>query len=306
MRQRSIAAFATRLATCIGIVCSLLVALAIVVAAALPSGGEIAFMSTRELNVEIYLMDMSQRVLVNLTRTPDYGEFDPSWSPDGRQMVFSAQMESSFDLYVINIFRMDILAGGLTPLTDTLAVSVFPQWSPDGKQILFASDRDSYPAIYLMSADGDDVRQFTPDETFDRPAWSPDGQRIVYTSGVGGSTELHVMNADGSSALTENAVYDGAPAWSPDGEQIAFVSWRDQNAELYVMRADGSEPRRLTENPADDLWPAWSPDGEQIAFVSSRDGNFELYVMNADGSGVQRLTWNAAEDSEPVWRPVGF
>jgi dipeptidyl aminopeptidase/acylaminoacyl peptidase len=125
--------------------------------------------------------------------------------------------------------------------------------------------------------------------------------------GKDGDEEIYTVSPDGLglTALTSNAVSDGAPAWSPDGRSIAFVSFRDGNYEIYVMGADGTNPTRLTDDAGYDLNPAWSPDGQRIAFTSDRDGDSEIYVMGADGSSPTHLTTNTAYDDEAAWSPDG-
>ena len=208
------------------------------------------------------------------------------------------------------------LTGG-SPAADTL-----PQWSPNGKSILFQSYRNQreFPDdadVYVMDADGSDVREVTFSNAFDGDAsWSPDGKRLVFESRRDGNSELYTINANGSGTkrLTFNSVFDGDPAWSPDGKSIAFSSDRDGNREIYAMNADGSNVRRLTNTGGVvsdvqldglDADPAWSPDGRRIAFNSNRDGDYEIYVMNADGSGQRNLTDNASLDALPAWSPDG-
>ena len=104
-----------------------------------------------------------------------------------------------------------------------------PRWSPDGKKIIFCSNRgvesegseDAYE-IYVMDADGSNVRQLTTNErSATRPHWSPDGKKVVYHSARDGNPkdwkdhEIYVMDADGSNVrrLTFNKAIDGHPAW---------------------------------------------------------------------------------------------
>ena len=167
---------------------------------------------------------------------------------------------------------------------------------------------DGNSEIYVMNADGSDVKNLTNNSANDySPAWSPDGNRIAFYSGRDGNSEIYVMKADGSDVknLTNNSTNDVSPAWSPDGNKIAFVSERDGTAGIYVMNADGSGVTRLTNNSTSNHEPAWSADGRRIAFYSGRDGSGEIYVMNADGSGVKNLTNNSAVDSMPAWSPDG-
>jgi len=177
-----------------------------------------------------------------------------------------------------------------------------------GRRIAFASNRDGNDEIYVMNADGSELKNLTNNPAIDyNPAWSPDGQRIVFLSDRTGNGDIYVMNADGSKVtrLTDTPANDRRPCWSPDGRRIAFSSERDGNWEIYVMNADGSEQKNLTNNPDLDDDPSWSPNGQRIAFVSGRDGSRDIYTMSADGSGVTRLTDSKTWQWRPSWSPDG-
>ena len=101
-----------------------------------------------------------------------------------------------------NIQVMDVATGVVTTLFDASATSYdsAPAWSPDGRQIAFESDADGDREIYVMNADGSNVRQITHNTLWDEgPAWSPDGTKFAFSSGA---DDLHLdvwtMNVDGS------------------------------------------------------------------------------------------------------------
>jgi Tol biopolymer transport system component len=205
-----------------------------------------------------------------------------------------------------------ISAEMLGATTEACVANLAPVPSNVG-QIAFQSDRSGSTNIYLMDADGTDVRRLTDSTANDQyPIWSPDGSSLVFISGRDGNSELYVLVSGEDRdtfeevRITHNTVDDANPAWSPDGTRIAFASRLEGSWDIYVVDADGANLTRLTDHIATDYAPVWSPDGTQIAFVSERDGNGEIYVMNADGSNPRRITNSDANDSESiVWSPDG-
>jgi TolB protein len=195
----------------------------------------------------------------------------PSWSPDGKSLVYSATQDSGGGWLT---FVSDIGTGANRQLTGIPENATDPSLSPDGSRLAFAWYTDEHQThdLYLINADGTGMLNLTNTPNLNEigPAWSPDGKMIAYSGAI--------YAADGSNSPSD----------------------------LYIINTDGSDPRQLTIHPDADFDPAWSPDGKQLAFVSERnsnnDSNYEIYLINADGSGEMRLTNNHSTDRWPTWR----
>jgi CubicO group peptidase (beta-lactamase class C family) len=218
----------------------------------------------------------------------------PSWSPDGRSLVWVGNHDGQNDIYA-----GDVLGSGVLQLTDDAAQDVFARWSPDGSAIAFSSDRDGDHEIYLMAPDGNDVRRLTRNDVDDWvPAWSPDGLQIAYVSSDGGR-HLRVMAADGTADRRVSGAVDEPwwPTWSPDGTRLAYES----GGVIYVIPAAGGDPIRL---PIPQIrvtrFPAWAP-GTDIAFSSDGD----IYATTEDGTNLRRLTETSTTETTPAWSPDG-
>jgi hypothetical protein len=113
--------------------------------------------------------------------------------------------------------------------------------------------------IYLMNADGTDIRQITNDGS---PAWSPDGQSIVFAAGAGEAHDIYSVSIDGShlDRLTHTsavkALPDVVPGWVADRLHRVPAEQKTR-----VMDADGGRAHPVTDIP-NDAWADsldWSP-----------------------------------------------
>jgi Tol biopolymer transport system component len=284
--------------------------------------GKITFHSNRDGDFEVFVMNADGTQQTQLTHN-DSHEFDPAWSPNGKQILFNsfpADFSSDGEIFVMNADGT-----GIVQLTDNDAHDFGTTWSPSGKEIAFVSNRDGADDAYVMNADGSGVRRLTTNAyVVGVTAWSPNGKQIAFISyrdyvlfGSLGDLEIFVMNADGTgiTQLTNNTVDDEGDhaGWSPNGKLFSFSSRRvgadldifGGDLDIFVMNADGTGVRQLTGidgDAAEDDDSFWSPNGKQLAFHSTRDGDEEIYVMNVDGSGVTQLTFNTGfADGVPVW-----
>ena len=142
---------------------------------------------------------------------------------------------------------MDVATGVVKTLFDaspTIDDSA-PAWSPDGRQIAFESDLDGDKEIYVMNADGSNVRQITHNTLWDEgPAWSPDGTKFVFSSGA---DDLHL--------------------------------------DIWTMNVDGSNPRQLTTYPGRDESPDWGVNPGPAAVGGTVPATLSLQLGNAVSLG---------------------
>jgi TolB protein len=273
-----------------------------------PPDVKIAFMTNRDGNFDIYLMERDGSNPVNLTDS-DTNEGIPVWSAQANALAYLS--DDSAEGLTLQQIALD--GTNATLLSGDIPVNPSPPaWSPDGQWVAFGSTQPGNAEVFLANAAGTEIINLTNDPASDIfEGWSPDGNSVVFLSDRGGTIAAYAMPAGGGDAtvLTDPQVNSGGLAWSPDGSKIAFMSDRDADIEIYVMNADGSNIVRLTESPGFDGFPMWSPNGGTIAFLSSRDGNAEIYTMSSDGSNLANIT-NTPEAQESTegdfsWSPDG-
>jgi Tol biopolymer transport system component len=159
----------------------------------------------------------------------------PAWSPDGSRIAYTVYQEGGPEGLTEQIWTVNPDGTGPRPLVDLgecgPSCAGGLAWSPDGSTLAFHSQHATYPnavpawAIYVVRADGSDVRQIT--DKLDRdslwPAWSPDGSRIAFVRRddlQGGGGQLYTATPDGSDVRPVGGVL-----MSPPYPAFALWSW---------------------------------------------------------------------------------
>ena len=226
-------------------------------------------------------------------RSKQLQEEELAFRASGQQRRYAWDYDKAMD-----IFAYSESTGQLTRLTSEEGYDAEAAYSPDGQWIVFSSMRNAYnralspeeqklleldPShfgdIFIMRADGSDVRQLTTEPGYDGgPFFTKDGDIVWRHFEEGGLVaDVWTMKADGSAKrqITDFGAMSWAPYEHPSGEYFFFASNKHgfENFEVFIVDAAGlKEPVRVTSTAGFDGLPVPSPDGTQIAFTSARSG----------------------------------
>lgn len=224
---------------------------------------------------DVFVTSIEYGTTKRITNTPEQ-ERDVDISPDGRKLVYSAERDGQWNLYMTELVREDekqfVYATELkeTQLTDGDLPSFQPKFSPDGKEVAFLRDRS---AIFVLNLETMQERQVMDkkynysysdgDQDFD---WSPDGKWII-------------------------------------SEYIWIGGWN--NKDIAIIKADGSgETHNLTESGYSEYGGRFVMDGKAVVFSSDRAGyrnhgswgtESDLYMMFLNQEAYDQFTLNKEE-----------
>ncbi len=291
-----------------------------------PDGTKILFATD-----SVYIMNTDGSDITALTNREKRTSLRPSFSPDGKKIVFTASVDEFPEIFSMNVDGSD-----LVQLTDGSGFSQMPSYArivttqgnseslPSSETIslqegslVFISQSAGAVDIYSTETGETDVTRLT--KTYDAetsPVFSPDGSKVAYIMKKQNSSELYIMNPDGTeqtlvtaevSPYSENIpqfylrYYDGSnpigrPCFSPDGEIIYFTADEDDLYSIYSVNVDGSGLRKLGEGQD----PCVSPDGSKIVYCVYGN-NPAVWIMNSNGSQAKKLT----DGTRPAFSPDG-
>src|SRR5439155_5750130 len=290
-----------------------------------PDGRKIIFQAeekdTGNPFYQIFVMDLPtgkyRRISPGVGRTTC-----PYFSPDGKKVIYASshldpdakkhqeaeykqreedrkagkrrRYQWDFDPHM-DIFEANPDGTSLKRLTDATGYDAEGSYSPDGKQIVFCSKRDGNLELYIMDADGKNVRKLTsaPNCYNGGPFFSPDGKRVIFRSDrkKPDHLQLYVIDVDGKNerALTDDLDWvQWGPYWFKDSKHIIYAGADHSNPmlrpnyDLYWMNVETGKKVRITYFPGADVLPVFSPDGTKLMWTSTRNQARASQIYLAD------------------------
>ena len=243
-----------------------------------PDGQWIAFKSNRahyegdtpetgNADFDLYVMraDGSQRRRIT---TAPANEEDPSWTPDGKSLVYVSDQDSRGDLY-----RVWLDSGRVERLTRHFAGrAIMPNVSPDGRRVAFAAQSLRLGQFWAYQVHVFDVGTGSSDAVAGTggscwPSWSRDGSRLAHVripDNRPSVLEVRDVARGSSQVVVEDAkMWNYYPDWSPGDRHLAYSTspahHEGEDWDLAIVSLATRQMTRLTQGPGNDRLPDWKP-----------------------------------------------
>jgi TolB protein len=238
--------------------------------------------------------------------------YDPSWSPDGKTLLFARRGGAlgTADLWIAD--RRDQHETRISSFPyDFLGRSA--DWSPDGTSVVLGGRNGIYVGR-LIGGRLNRVLRLTRAFIYGGPVWSPTAPEIAFVRTRNHGDQLAIVDAAGGRVHVVAATNLGfaGPSWSPNGRELAFLRCTTRGTGLSVIRRDGSGLRdllrqatlRAGKGVCVSGQTAWSPDGRQIAFIAGGDSGASLQVVALDGRNRRIILRNIDGCCRVSWQPL--
>lgn len=252
---------------------------------------------------QMYVMDLDERV-PRMVSTGDGACTCGFFRPDGDKILFASSHENlepeepenesgsyKWDLTpYMNIYEANPDGTDLRRVTWGPAYHAECSYSPDASEILYASNETGNMQLYIMDADGSNVRQITfAEECYNGgPFFSPDGSKVIFRADREKPhfLQIYMIDKDGTHEvqLTDNGAVNWAPYWHPSGELIAYTTsiHGHHRYEIYLLNIKTGKECRITDYPTFDGLPVFNHDGTKLMWTSKRgpDGTCQIFIAD--------------------------
>ncbi|OGW07869.1 MAG: hypothetical protein A2W77_03670 [Nitrospinae bacterium RIFCSPLOWO2_12_39_16] len=260
-----------------------------------------------------------------LTGGGNYDDFGPSFSPDGKTIIFASNRKGNWDILSIGVD-----GEGLRQITKDAGDEVAPVYSPDGKEIAYLKEANPKSEIlnpkydiWVMNSNGSEARKVTNGiEVISYPAWHSDGKEIAFVVKGDSGPEIRLLSLDkrGQSPQAVVSIWDTEkpnPVMFPftkEGEKEEFTPQEiAKMKELFPnikLGMGGLTP--FTKGETIDVpYPLneflyrvdYSATGDRIIFESNKTGNIDIWSVRRDGTELNRITKKDGPHLNPVFSP---
>lgn len=262
-------------------------------------------------NFNLYLLSVSRRITIPLTRDAKHNNIAPEWSPQGDELAYISDLEGDY-----RVFVMALANGSIRPLTPFTTSKNRPLWSPDGSKILYVSVQSGYAQLMMMDTRTQITRALSTErDPYITPDWSPDSQQVMFISNRGTAEGMNIYSLDVVSGIIQPYLttpgHDLSLSWSPDGHYLLYTLDKLPPS-IFLWDTITEQFGTLDTPTSPNSVPAWSRDGDFIVYTAFVSGGnmaiFQLDVENcltANQSCVpEQLSYASGIYAGPQWRPL--
>jgi len=280
-----------------------------------PDGKHIAFYSSRQ-PAGIYVMEATGENVRPVT--PNCHQ--PSWSPDGKEIVCSTYGQSIPSTRFVRssaLWIADVETGAKRQLTETDALQ--PTWSPGGARIAFwfRPPNVGRSDIATIARNGGEIEIITRDASTNwNPVWSPDGRFLYFASDRSGNMSFWRVAIDQETgkvleepeAVLTPSTFSRHLNFSRNGKRLIYVQ-TDERSNIQGIKFDAKrektigEPFWITRGDNRLTRPVLSPDGTRFVSRVQRGTHDDIMLVQRDGTNWRDLTNDKAFDRYPRWSP---
>ena len=274
-----------------------------------PDGTQIAFMRLAGSDTGLYVISAlggAEQKLV-ATHTPYDLAAPVSWSPDGKTIAYSNQIEGN-DADRMFLYSAETRESRLFYHDPACRHEADLTFSNDGKQVAWYCVR-RLDAIDLMVGDPDGrTRRFvrTMKLVPFGLSWSPDDKKIVMPQAGADESRLYAVDLNsGDMKLTPAGLSERHGLWATVSAKTGAMAWNALRYRIDLLRKDLKDPSKpiepILESSKDENQASYSPDGTHVAFDSNRSGIWSVWMGDADGSNLTKISRDLA--GYPRWSP---
>jgi hypothetical protein len=232
----------------------------------------------------------------------------PSWSPSGKQLVFSCA-------HPVDGASIQILKDGEEEPEEELkgAFATDFTWRSDETAFFYSSshtvDRfNLFNDIYFHKLGRETSSLMTRGKRARQPNLSPDGKELLVVTNKLQQNQLARLSID--QELEPITEFDGheqiaTPQFSPDGRFLTLSMWKAGTRDIWVFNADGTPFRQVTSDIAHDMDPTWSADGRWLYFSTDRTGIFNIFAIHLETEELFQVTNVIGGAFHPAPHPDG-
>jgi hypothetical protein len=268
-------------------------------------GDKIAFLSDKDNYFDIFIASsIDGKIIKKVVRGQRSGNLEElnwlrgrgiDWSPDDKQLVFSAKAGAEHQIHIVDIKSEKIVQSIETGLESIYNSS----WSPNGEEIAFMGVFHGQADIYIYNLKDQEMRPVTNDMFSNvEPSWSPDGSKIIFASDRNDflydvpdnftpeqldmqDYDIFEINTDGTGLrkIVDTEFVDRSPIYSPAGDYIAFQSERAGVSNIYVKSLETGDEWPITNVITGAFFPTWGGSANRLAFAAFYYAGYDIYMM---------------------------